>query len=351
MPEINEKVLKGSQVRYFYDKTVAKALQNTNEVLSPITTKVNTLIGNDSSKSVRTIANEELAAALIPQNAQESLDTLQEIAAWIQSHPDDAADMAADIAALESAAATAITGTVNTSIIYDLKGNSFDLTNFVTVGSSSGSINVNGTEYNVEANPDVLTYDSSTGYIGNTDDSRILDITSIVTYDGSSNSIYLGNNSYNLNNFATHDNMSTIILGGASYDLSHMIGDNGDGTITINGNTYTMSNFLTSTDLDNYYSTSDSVATYDGEVLVLGSSSYNLANFVSGTNGYQLEMSDGTTYALNDFVTGTASEGIVTSLSWNGVTYALPSSSGNATPEGLTNAEIDALLADTPASE
>ena len=52
--------------------------------------KVDTLIGSDTSKSVRTIANEELAAQLIPSNAQEALDTLQEISAWIQSHPAEA---------------------------------------------------------------------------------------------------------------------------------------------------------------------------------------------------------------------------------------------------------------------
>lgn len=65
--------------------------------LDGVSGKVQTLIGNDSGKSVRTIANEELAAQLIPSGAQESLDTLQEIAAWIQSHPGDAAAMNADI--------------------------------------------------------------------------------------------------------------------------------------------------------------------------------------------------------------------------------------------------------------
>lgn len=65
--------------------------------LSGVSGKVQTLIGNDSGKSVRKIANEELAAQLIPSGAQESLDTLQEIAAWIQSHPDDAAAMNKDI--------------------------------------------------------------------------------------------------------------------------------------------------------------------------------------------------------------------------------------------------------------
>ena len=43
--------------------------------------KVTTLIGEDTDKSVRTIANETLAEALIPEDAQESLNTLEEIAA------------------------------------------------------------------------------------------------------------------------------------------------------------------------------------------------------------------------------------------------------------------------------
>ena len=66
-----------------------------------IDTKVTTLIGSDTDKSVRTIANEELAAQLIPEGAKESLDTLQEIAAWIQNHPDDASAMNSAITALQ----------------------------------------------------------------------------------------------------------------------------------------------------------------------------------------------------------------------------------------------------------
>lgn len=63
--------------------------------------KVSTLIGEDTDKSIRTIANEELAAQLIPEGAKDSLNTLQEIAAWIQKHPDDASAMSAAISALE----------------------------------------------------------------------------------------------------------------------------------------------------------------------------------------------------------------------------------------------------------
>ena len=64
--------------------------------------KLTTLIGSDADKSVRTIANEELAAQLIPENAAQSLDTLQEIAAWIQAHPGDASAMNAAIEALQT---------------------------------------------------------------------------------------------------------------------------------------------------------------------------------------------------------------------------------------------------------
>ena len=66
-----------------------------------IDNRVTTLIGSDADKSVRKIANEELAAQLIPANAAESLDTLQEIAAWIQDHPGDASAMNSAIEVLQ----------------------------------------------------------------------------------------------------------------------------------------------------------------------------------------------------------------------------------------------------------
>ncbi len=84
-----------------YAKEVAdKATGNA----ATVGTKVDTLIGDDANKSVRTIANEELVKQLIPENADASLDTLQEIAAWIQEHPSDASEMNSKIAALEGKA-------------------------------------------------------------------------------------------------------------------------------------------------------------------------------------------------------------------------------------------------------
>ena len=70
--------------------------------IEAVDTKVDTLIGEDANKSVRTIANEELAKQLIAEDAQESLDTLAEIAAWIQAHPSDASAMNAAIEALQN---------------------------------------------------------------------------------------------------------------------------------------------------------------------------------------------------------------------------------------------------------
>lgn len=55
--------------------------------------KLTTLIASDSGMSVRTIANEELAKQLIPEGANESLNTLKEIADWIQAHPADVTEM------------------------------------------------------------------------------------------------------------------------------------------------------------------------------------------------------------------------------------------------------------------
>lgn len=72
------------------------------EKIDGVDAKVTTLVGEDANKSVRTIANEELAKQLIAEGAQESLDTLAEIAAWIQEHPGDAAAMNEAIVALQN---------------------------------------------------------------------------------------------------------------------------------------------------------------------------------------------------------------------------------------------------------
>lgn len=89
--------------------------------VSSVEDKVATLIGDDAGKSARTIANEELTKQLVPENAKESLDTLQEIAAWIQQHPDDASAMNAAIDALKVKVGDIPEGATATTIVAYIK--------------------------------------------------------------------------------------------------------------------------------------------------------------------------------------------------------------------------------------
>lgn len=70
--------------------------------IQDLETSVATLIDEDENMSIRDIVAEEVAELLIPENASESLDTLQEIANWIQDHPDDASQMSSDISILQT---------------------------------------------------------------------------------------------------------------------------------------------------------------------------------------------------------------------------------------------------------
>ena len=67
--------------------------------ISGLATKEEVAIVSGSIKSV-------IEDLLIPENAKETLDTLEEISAWIQSHPEDAASMNAQIVALQESAHT-----------------------------------------------------------------------------------------------------------------------------------------------------------------------------------------------------------------------------------------------------
>lgn len=83
-----------AQTAATYDDTQVKADIKANaDAIDVLEGQVGTLVGEDTGKSARTIAAEELAKQLIPEAAAESLDTLEEIAAWIQAHPGDAATM------------------------------------------------------------------------------------------------------------------------------------------------------------------------------------------------------------------------------------------------------------------
>ena len=119
-------MISDAQTAATYDDTEVRGLiQDNADAIeahkTAVDAKVTTLVGDDANKSVRTIANEELAAQLIPEGAKESLDTLQEIAAWIQSHPDDASAMNQAITALQTLVGTIPEGATATDIVNYIK--------------------------------------------------------------------------------------------------------------------------------------------------------------------------------------------------------------------------------------
>lgn len=126
--------------------------------LQAVLGNVTTLVGSDAGKSARTIANEELAAQLIPESAKDSLDTLQEIAAWIQEHPDDASAMNAAIEALQAVTA-GIGGeeddyaTVVAAIEGKISAAQAAIYAAITAGETNGHLDVNGTDVTVYTHP------------------------------------------------------------------------------------------------------------------------------------------------------------------------------------------------------
>lgn len=115
---------------------------------------VDTLIGSDTGKSVRTIANEELAAQLIPEDAQESLNTLTEIANWIQDHPNDAAAMNAAIAALQGIVdGIGGEGDDYATVMAAIEGKLTAALANISAGSTNGHLDVGGTDVTVYTHP------------------------------------------------------------------------------------------------------------------------------------------------------------------------------------------------------
>lgn len=126
--------------------------------LKAVVTNVDTLVGTDSGKSVRDIAAEELAAQLIPDDAKDSLNTLQEIANWIQDHPDDASAMNAAITKLQ-AIADGIGGeeddyaTVVAAIEGKITAAQSAIYAAIKAGTTNGHLDVNGTDVTVYTHP------------------------------------------------------------------------------------------------------------------------------------------------------------------------------------------------------
>ena len=121
--------------------------------LATLQQTITTLVGNDSGKSARTIANEELAAQLIPDSAQDSLDTLQELANWIQEHPDDASAMNTAITAIQAVLAGIGADQTYTTVIGAIDQKITAALATIQAGSTNGHLDVNGTDVTVYTHP------------------------------------------------------------------------------------------------------------------------------------------------------------------------------------------------------
>lgn len=145
-------------------------------------TDVDTLIGSDTGKSVRAIANEELAAQLIPEGAQESLNTLTEIAQWIQSHPDDAAAMNTAIAKLNGIVAgiggedddyATVMAAIEGKIAAAMESISAGATK-VEASETNGNIKINGEETTVYTHPTTSAVAAGFKKVGNDDKGHVV---------------------------------------------------------------------------------------------------------------------------------------------------------------------------------
>lgn len=136
---------------------------------------VDTLIGTDTGKSVRTIANEELAAQLIPEGAQESLDTLTEIAQWIQDHPDDAAAMNTAIAKLNGIVA-GIGGEDDdyVTVMAAIEGKISAGATKVEASEINGNIKIDGEETTVYTHPTTTAVAAGFKKVGNDDKGHVV---------------------------------------------------------------------------------------------------------------------------------------------------------------------------------
>ena len=119
-------------------------------------------------------ANEELAAQLIPEGAQEALDTLTEIAQWIQDHPNDASAMNAAITKLNGIVAgiggdedeyATVMAAIEGKITAALKDIASGATK-VEKSEVNGNIKINGQETVVYTHPAVEAVEAGFKKVG-----------------------------------------------------------------------------------------------------------------------------------------------------------------------------------------
>lgn len=94
--------------------------------LDSLILRVNSIFGTETTTPIDDIIANKLAELLIPENAKDSLDTLQEIAAWIQNHPDSVAAMNLLISNIETSLNDLIISWNNSKDTFALKGNLYE---------------------------------------------------------------------------------------------------------------------------------------------------------------------------------------------------------------------------------
>lgn len=94
--------------------------------LDSLILRINSIFGTETSTPIDDIITNKLAELLIPENAKESLNTLQEIAAWIQDHPDSVTAMNLLISNIETNLNNLIISWDNSKDTFALKGNLYE---------------------------------------------------------------------------------------------------------------------------------------------------------------------------------------------------------------------------------
>lgn len=129
------------------------------------TSKLEALIG-DSTKpdgtvpSISEIALETLTEALVPEDAKESLDTLQEISDWIQKHPGDVTEINSNILDLQASVGSienVLNGTKETEGLVSTVGKVYDAIFDNDVGLDHRVANIEDVLYDsVDENGDTI---------------------------------------------------------------------------------------------------------------------------------------------------------------------------------------------------
>ena len=123
------------------DETIPELINTINQTLINQGTAIGNLIGDDTNKTIREIANDELATQLLSENADASFKTLQELAAWIEDHPEDASAMNQKIEALQGIL-EGFGGEGDPSTVFEFFTSTISsLTNALSEVAKTGSIN------------------------------------------------------------------------------------------------------------------------------------------------------------------------------------------------------------------